>query len=889
MYIKTQFLIFGLAAFLTLIPSFSKEEQKEHALISELKNGLKVIIVNDPVAPVVTTVVTYKAGSNECPEGFPGTAHAQEHMMFRGTKELSGDQLANLISLLGGKFNAVTSQTLTSYFMTMPSNDLKVALKIEASRMKDVLDSESLWEMERGAIKQEVAQDLSSPEYLFYTKILSALFKGTPYAHDALGTVESFDKTTGAMLKKFHDDWYAPNNAILIISGKVNANEALKTVKECFDAIPPKKLPEKVPSALKPVKPERIEMTSDLSYGIAGIAFRLPGTDDKDYAAAEVLADILDSQRGDLYELVPSGKALNAGFAINRFRIGCIGYALATFPSSQKGEPLLAEMKRILENIRAKGVPRDLVEASKKRKRAEAEFRKNSVSGLAFAWVDAVADKGRNSPDEEIAAISRVTAEEVNQVAKKFLDEEQAVTAILTPETSGTPTHSSQGFGNSESFTPKKTIETALPDWAGNNLGRLTLPDSSVRPFVSQLPNGITLIVQPTDISNTVSVYGRIKNNPYLQTPSGKEGTDLVLNQLFSYGTQKKNRLAFQKALDDIAANEEAGTSFSLNVLSEDFERGIELLAENELSPAFPEKDFEIVREQTAASLEGKLKSPEYLRVKALNSALVPRSDPVLREATPESVRSLSYQDILGYYRQVFRPDMTTLVVIGKIKPEKAKKIILKYFSGWKAQGPKPETDLPPIPGNKPSSVNVPDASRSQDKVTLCSVLSLTRSNPDYYALLLGDHVLGGAFYATRFYRYLRGELGLVYFVSSNFDIRKTRAFYRADFACSPENVGKVHAIISRELKRLKTEPISESELLQAKSLLLREIPLSESSLDEIADGLLDRALHELPLDEPIVTAKAVLSLKSKDVMNAFAKWLDPDSLVEVSLGPKPK
>ena len=87
--------------------------------------------------------------------------------------------------------------------------------------MRGLLDSEPLWDKERGAIEQEVAQDLSNPEYVFYMKLLEAMFKGTPYAHDALGTRPSFDKTTDAMLRNFHNTWYAPNNAILIIVGDV--------------------------------------------------------------------------------------------------------------------------------------------------------------------------------------------------------------------------------------------------------------------------------------------------------------------------------------------------------------------------------------------------------------------------------------------------------------------------------------------------------------------------------------------------------------------------------------------------------------------------------------------------------------------------------------------
>jgi zinc protease len=190
-------------------------------------------------------------------------AHAQEHMMFRGSPGLSANQLADVIATMGGMFDADTQQTVTQYFLTIPAQDLDVALHIEAIRMRGVLDSEKLWAQERGAIEQEVAQDFSDPEYLFYTKALGDLFKGTPYAHTPLGTISSFDKTTGAMLKRFHDTWYAPNNAILVIVGDVEPQKALTEVKKFFSDIPAKKIPERPPIHLEPVKPETLRLKTD--------------------------------------------------------------------------------------------------------------------------------------------------------------------------------------------------------------------------------------------------------------------------------------------------------------------------------------------------------------------------------------------------------------------------------------------------------------------------------------------------------------------------------------------------------------------------------------------------------------------------------------------------
>src|SRR5271169_1442276 len=222
---------------------FSVASHAQDVLRDTLPNGLQVIIVRNTIAPVVTTMVNYRVGSDETPAGFPGSAHATEHMMFRGSPGLSADQLAAISAAFGGDDNADTQQAVTQYFFTTPAENLEVALRVEATRMRDLLPDESLWEQERGAIEQEVAQDLSNPEYVFYEQLLAAVFKGSPYEHSPLGTRPSFDKTTDAMLRKFHNTWYAPNNAVFVIVGNVEPQTVLAQVEKVFDAIPSKQLP----------------------------------------------------------------------------------------------------------------------------------------------------------------------------------------------------------------------------------------------------------------------------------------------------------------------------------------------------------------------------------------------------------------------------------------------------------------------------------------------------------------------------------------------------------------------------------------------------------------------------------------------------------------------
>ncbi|MDA8107897.1 MAG: pitrilysin family protein [Betaproteobacteria bacterium] len=849
---------------------------------------MRVVIVRNTLAPVVTTEVNYLVGSNEAPAGLPGMAHAQEHMMFRGSPGLSQAQLAAISAGIGGDFDAVTQQTVTQYFFTVPARDLDVALHLEAIRMRGVLDDEESWQRERPAIEQEVAQDLSNPQYLMYTGLLAAAFKGTPYAHDALGTKESFDRTTGAMLERFHETWYAPNNAILVVVGDLDPAATLAKVRELFGAIPRRPLPERAAIRLQPVAAQTMRRATDLPYGLAVIAFRMPGYRSPDFAAAEVLADALASQRGALYGLVLEGKALAANFSLSFLPEAGLGYATAAFPRGADGDAMLAQLREILARITAHGVPPDLVAAAKRAERAQAELAKNSIPGLAGAWSDALAVEGRNSPEDDVRAIERVTPAEVDRAARQYLDLDHAISAVLTPQVSGKPVSTSR-FGGKESFTPEKASEVALPEWARAAVERIAVPRWTLHPADMRLPNGIRLIVQPESISDTVSVYGHIRGRAVLAVPKGREGLDGVLAQLFSYGTTSLDQAQFQKALDDIGASESAGKDFSLQVLADHFERGVELLAQNELDPALPEKAFGIVRAQAAAALPGVLQSPGFLTSQALKAALFPRRDPELRHATPESLQGLTLAEVRRYYRRTFRPEVTTIVVVGNVSPERARAVVEKYFGRWKASGPKPPLELPPVPQSRASVTAVPDDSRVQDKVMLTETLGLNRYDPDYYALELGNRVLGGGFYASRLYRDLRKNTGLVYYVSSYFDFGRTRAIYMASYACDPANVSRARALIERDLRAMQTEPVSARELHQAKSLALNAIPLSQASVDAVAGGLLERARLGLPLDEPLRAARRYASLTAGQVRAAYAKWLRVDDLAQVTQGPAPR
>ncbi len=860
----------------------------ENVLRATLNNGLRVVIVRDTLAPMVTTQITYLAGGYETPKEYPGTAHALEHMMFRDSKGLRGAQLNEMTGKMGGRNNAFTTMDATQYFFVTPAQYLDILLRIESIRMRGALLSKKDWALEKGAIEQEVSRDISDPGYLAFEKAEKALYAGTGYSEDALGTRPSFDKTTSTVLHNFYNNWYVPNNAILVIVGDVQPKATLAEVKRLFGSIKRHATPARKPVKLQPLKPQTIAKKTPDATGSVQFMYRLPGLKSKDSAAAQILLDVLDNARSDLSELAAKGKVLSADTWTQPFSHGGIGVIEVGFPKGGDSKQARKYLAGVIAKLLKHGAPPELVGAAKRSELAQFEFNKNSAVTQASAWSQALAWQGLNSPADAEQQIRNVTVADVNRIAREYLQPDKRVTVVLTPDPNGKRPPNSAGFGGTESFGGNDKLDVPLPDWAAKSLAKLEMPHWTLDPVKMKLANGITLIVQPESVSKTVTVFGRVDHDADLQEPKGQEGVGKLLSALFDYGTTSLDRTAFHKALDDIAASESAGDGFSLAVPSANFDRGMQLLADNELHPALPQHAFDIQQKTLSRSLAGELQSPRYKMFRALTKGLLPAGDPGLREARPQTVDKLTLADARAYYADTYRPDLTTIVVVGDITPQRAKAAVEKYFGDWKAAGPKPDVIPKPVPVNPPSYSVVPNSYASQDQVLLGQMLDINLYNPDRYALELGNDVLGGNGFASRLMVDVRVKHGYAYGASSGLNLDRSRSVFYVYYGSDPSKVAPVDKLVRQNLHAMRDTPVKDEELDNARQYEIRSIPVGVSSVNRIARSLLGWSYRGEPLDQPMVAAKYFLNLKPAQVRAAFKKYLQPDRLVQVVQGPTP-
>ncbi|MBV8689768.1 MAG: insulinase family protein, partial [Candidatus Eremiobacteraeota bacterium] len=638
----------------------------------------------------------------------------------------------------------------------------------------------------------------------------------------------------------------------------------------------------------KPVRPALYRENSDQPVSAVLVGHRFPGFRAPDYAASQILESVLNNQRSDLYGLVISGKSLYAGMQSRNYPLASTEFAINVVPVSKLAPQAAADLRTVLAKYKSSGVPADLVDAAKTRAIADAEFKGNSIEGLAFEWSQAVAVEGRSDPDQILGALRRVTVADVNRVLRKYVNDAHAITVYAVPKNLGKINPNAPTREAPESNKISVTHHDPLPSWALALLKQLRVPPETIHPTDTKLPNGLRLIVVPERITPTVVVRGEIDSNAAMQTPPGKDGVADITDPLLSHGTTTYSRIAFRRELDKIAADTDAGRSFTLRVLSEHFERGLALLADEELHPAFPDADFSTVKTQTVDTLRGEETSPSHLADVALANALYPAGDPERRFATPQSADSVTLADVRQFYASAYRPDMTTIVVIGDTTPAQAQALVQKYFGDWRASGPKPNVNPPPVPDNKPTDVTVPATGRVQSSVRLSETLRLTRLDPDWASLRLATAVLGSGGNSILFHD-LRDRHGYVYSVNAGLAAQKTRGTFDLDFASDPNKINAAQNLAIADITQAQRAPFAANDVLFGKAMVVSQQPLRAESYDGVADLLLGYAGYGLPLDQNLIDAQRQLEMTPQMLRDALAKWVRPNDFVRVIEGPAPK
>lgn len=410
-----------------------------------LANGLQVAVLRTDAAPVVAVQVWYHVGSKDEPRDRRGSAHMFEHMMFKGTAHLRGEEHAQFLNGLGGTVNAQTDEDATHYINTLPSGYLDFAVQLEAERMRNLLFRKDMIATEREVVKEEIRQQENSPIAKGFLRFLEVAFTKHPYAWTAGGTIKDLDNTTPADLQKFYNAYYQPGNAMLVVVGKVTAADVKASAEKWFGPIAKAPDPARpAASAQEPAQTQKRKETVEAGQiGLALVGFHVPPAKDKDVYALQVASIILGAGESArlkvrLKAIDPKTKrplALDGGMeAIIREDPG-MAIAVGVFLDPAAAEGVEAAITDELGKLAAKGPTADELRKAKNQVQSGFVFSLENVQGLAEAigrsWI---LTGNPTSFIKDVDSIEKVTAADVQRVVKQYMAPDRATIVVIPPK-----------------------------------------------------------------------------------------------------------------------------------------------------------------------------------------------------------------------------------------------------------------------------------------------------------------------------------------------------------------------------------------------------------------------------------------------------------------------
>lgn len=409
-----------------------------------LANGMQVICVTNRRVPAVTHMVWYRVGAADEPDGKSGIAHFLEHLMFKGTEDLAPGEFSKIVARNGGRDNAFTSWDYTAYFQTIARDRLPLVMQMEADRMTNIDLSPETIETERAVVLEERRQRVDNePEYRLGEQFNATLFLNHPYGDPIIGWEHEIEGLSQTDIESFYRHWYAPNNAILIVTGDIDAEELRPLAEKYYGGIPRADVPTRARPAEPPIDSERqITLRDDkVQQPSLRRAYLAPSYTHgaSEYAhAGEVLAQILGGDATSrLYrDLVVEDKlATTVSLDYRAWAVDYGRFSLWISPAPETDPHTVeAALDRALRDLLVNGVTDEEVETAKRRLLAQAAFARDSLAGPAFIIGSAVAT---GVPLAEVEAwrskIDAVTPEMVNAAAHLILDTDNVVTGYLLP------------------------------------------------------------------------------------------------------------------------------------------------------------------------------------------------------------------------------------------------------------------------------------------------------------------------------------------------------------------------------------------------------------------------------------------------------------------------
>lgn len=849
-----------------------------------LDNGLTVIVHEDRKAPVVAVSVWYHVGSKNEPEGKTGFAHLFEHLMFNGSENYDDEWFEPLQRVGATSINGSTWLDRTNYFETVPTPALDLVLWMESDRMGHLLVAvtQKKLDNQRGVVQNEKRQGDNQPYGRVNYNLYEGLFPpGHPYRHSTIGSMDDLNAASLEDVKQWFQDYYGPNNAVLALTGDIDAATAREKVERYFGDIPAGPEVDTYETWI----PERTINTHEIQYDevpavLANRVWAVPGRNTRDRALLEIAADVLGRGRNSrLYlDLIYNRQlATSVDIGVSEFELASVFDLAVTLNPDEPADVASEAIDRILAEFLANGPTEDELARSVTGINASVVRGLEQVNGQANVLAQGELYAGDPLFIERyLDWINAATPEAVREAASAYLGDGWHQVDVVPNERFTTE---SSGVDRSGGLPAPPT-----------EMPNLTFPAIQT----DTLSNGIGVVLAERHAVPIVALSIEFDAG-YAADSGGKLGVASFAMSMLDTGTETRNALEIAAEAERLGANLSAdsdidSSSVSLNALSNELEGSVELWADIIRNPVFDQTEIDRLRGRWIANIAQEKAQPVGLALRLLPPAMYGPGHaygvPFTGSGTEESIATITRDDLTTFKEQWLRPDDATVFIAGDTTLDEIKPLLERAFRGWNAPATAPpskniaEVALPSFP-----RFIVIDKPGSPQSLILAGHLAPGLGTERDLAIDAMNDVLGGSFTA-RVNMNLREDKGWSYGAQTLFRNATGQRPFLVYAPVQTDRTGDSIVELIAELNAIERDrPISPEEMARVIAGSMRELPGRFQTINAVLASLVSSARYGRPLDYASTLAQRIEALQIEDLQSAANDIVRPNSLTWLIVG----
>ena len=860
-----------------------------------LSNGLRVLLAPDASKPTMTVNITYLVGSRHENYGETGMAHLLEHLVFKGTP--SRGNIMQELGKRGMRFNGTTSYDRTNYFETFAANDdnLQWALEMEADRMVNSYIALKDLDTEFSVVRNEMEMGENNPRRTLWKYMAATAYDWHNYGKPTIGARTDVENVRIENLQAFYRQYYQPDNAVLVITGKLDVSKTLSLVERYFGAIPKpaRTLPvtytrDAVQQGAREVSVKRVGDTQ-----LAAVLYHTAAASHPDAVAMEALSDILaDTPNGRLHkELVEKNKAVS--IAPWNFSLKEPGYIIfmAELGKEQSIADLRAGLQEALENIKAQPVTEQELQRAKTSLMVGFDDTMNDPQRLAMQLSESAASGDWRLLFWERDRLEALTAQQVQAAAENYFKESNRTFGQFIPTAAP-----------ERSVIPEQVdVSALLANYQGRaavnagenfdaspaNIGKRTLR--------STLPGGMQLALLPkTTRGQTVSGQLQLDFGD-VQSLQGQATVSALTARMLMRGAGTLNRAALSSRLDELKAKISVdGGGSSVNVSFETVRQHLpqvlDIVRDIVRAPMLLPAEFEQLRKERITQIESQRSDPQAMASQAMRKALDNYAAGDVRKALSvdeilANLRATSLQDVQRFYQDFYGASHAKLTMVGEFDAAAVQAQSQALWGDWRSS--KPYTRLTKNTYSaSPARLMLAAPDKPNAMYLAALPLNLRDDSPEYIALALGNRVLGGGS-NNRLEERLRQKEGISYSAGSQLSASSFEPV--ADLILyaihAPQNLARLQNALREETERLVRDGITAQELDDAKKAMLESSKISLAQDGALSGTLLGQLSTGRTMDYTAQRLAKIESTSLEEVNAAIRKYMDWSRLVQVHAG----